>query len=444
MEERASLPEERILHKGKHFIIMGKSSPVTPGHLLIVSNEIRKDYFELKRSEIKELNKMIQLCKQIIEKDFQPAGYNIEMNSFGTAGQTLSSFHCSVIPKFMKEDIKDLKTDNRHVGELKRDMSSETNQVDSNKIQITGIKRNILRMNPGRGRKLAELLHNKFITTGIHGRNDMPEDEPPKGVATGSPEHLNFITLTVSIDYMRDAPALWNNSRKTFSDPETRYLFYPKEVEKARFEKVVKDMQKHRLSQRPARDATIWHTISTTLARKWDGDPLNFVKSAGWDSLKILERLENDKHLSNYELLADFPNLRGSKIGPLWIRMLKDNVGLTQLINLDKVSIPIDIHVARATLTTGVLSGYYKGSITALFPEIRAAWAESVKGVTIKGRPMIMLDVDEPLWHLSKYGCSRNRDKVTGTCSVKERCEAKDFCISGVVSVDNTLIELNT
>lgn len=124
--------------------------------------------------------------------------------------------------------------------------------------------------------------------------------------------------------------------------------------------------------------------------------------------------------------------------------MLRDNVGITKLIHLDKVPLPVDIHIARATLTTGVLEGHYIGNLEKLFPEIRAVWSESVKGLSIKGRPMIALDVDEPLWHLSKYGCSRNRNKISGTCLVYRRCEAKDFCILGKVSVENNRVEVDT
>jgi hypothetical protein len=47
-----------------------------------------------------------------------------------------------------------------------------------------------------------------FFSTGIHGKNDMPEDVLPHSIKRGSLEHLLFITLTVSIDYQRDAEAL--------------------------------------------------------------------------------------------------------------------------------------------------------------------------------------------------------------------------------------------
>jgi hypothetical protein len=302
----------------------------------------------------------------------------------------------------------------------------------------------ILQANTDRGKKLAEILNRKFLNEGIHGRTDMPEDEPPVGVAKGSLEHLCFITFTVAIDYMRDAPTLWNNSRLTFSDPETKYLFYPKMIEQASFEKVVNDMQKHGLSKKPERDANIWYTLGITFSRKWGGYPLNFIQSCDWDSIKILEALYNSRYYSEGTFKPDFPNLRGPKIGPLWIRMLRDNVGITQLVHLDKVPLPVDIHIARATLTTGVLKGRYIGNLEKLFPEIRVVWSESVKGLSIKGRPMIALDIDEPLWHLSKYGCSGNRNKISGICSIYDRCEVKEFCIKGKVSIENAHIEIET
>ena len=294
-----------------------------------------------------------------------------------------------------------------------------------------------------RGKKVAELLYNSFSTVGIHGRIDMPEDITPNGVVKGSLDHIFFIALTVSIDYQRDAPSLWESSRKTFDDPETRYLFDPKLLYETPFRKIVEDMQKYKLSKKPQKDANIWRTVGVTFYKKWEGDPRNFLKNCNWDSSLILKRLRDDTHLYNGRLVSDYPYLRGPKIGPLWLRMLRDNVGIAQLRNLEKVPIPVDIHVARATLTTGVVRGSIKVRLDELFEYIRKAWFESVKGLSIKNRPMIALDVDEPLWHLSKYGCS-NRDKTTGYCPVFNRCEAREFCIKGKVKIENNVVELKT
>ena len=294
-----------------------------------------------------------------------------------------------------------------------------------------------------RGKKVAELLYDSFFTVGIHGRADMPEDITPKSVVRASLEHMFFIILTVSIDYQRDAPSLWENSRKTFDDPETRYLFHPKSLHETPFRKIVEDMQKYKLSKKPRKDANIWRTIAVTFYKKWKADPRNFLENCNWDSSMILTRLRNDSHLYNGRLVSDYPYLRGPKIGPLWMRMLRDNVRISKLGNLEKVPIPVDIHIARTTLTTGVVSGQFKERLDELFKCIRKAWFKSVKDLNVKNRPMIALDVDEPLWHLSKYGCTK-RDEITGHCPVYSRCEAKDFCVKGKIKIKNGIVELET
>jgi len=294
-----------------------------------------------------------------------------------------------------------------------------------------------------RGKKIAELLYNSFTTNGIHGRTNMPEDIEPHSLIRGSLDHIFFITLTVSIDYQRDSPSSWESSRKTFDDPETRYLFDPKLLHETPFRKIGEDMQKYKLSRKPQKDANTWRTVGVTFYKKWKGDPRNFLQDCNWNSPLILRRLRDDKHIYSGRQVSDFPYLRGPKIGPLWLRMLRDNVGITQLENLENVPIPVDIHIARATLATGIVRGQFRGRLDEVFEYIRKAWFESVKGLSIKNREMIALDVDEPLWHLSKYGCT-NRDKTIGYCSLFNRCEAREFCTKGKVKIENGVVELET
>ena len=271
----------------------------------------------------------------------------------------------------------------------------------------------------------------------------MPEDILPKSIHKGSLEHLMFITLTVSIDYRRDAMVLWENSIKTFEDIETRYLFNPKSVYETPIDKIVEDMQKYKLSIKPKKDAEIWSRNAISFFKKWDGDPRNFLNDCDWDALTILVRLKHDFYVSDGKLIKDYTYLGGDKIGPLWIKMLRDNFGMSSLSNLNKVPIPVDIHVARATLSTGIVKGKFKGDLNKLFKSVREAWFESVHDLKIKDRPMIALDMDEPLWHLSKYGCT-NRSKTTKDCPLYEKCEVKEFCVDGKINIKDNNVELET
>lgn len=294
-----------------------------------------------------------------------------------------------------------------------------------------------------RGSRTAKILQRAFETTGIHGQREMPEDVFPVGVVHGSLEHILFITLTVSIDYQRDADDLWESSRKTFQDMSTRYLFDPKALHENPPRKIVQDMMKYKLSKKPEKDADIWRTVGVSFLKKWQGDPRNFLTDCDWDAVKILARLKTDQHLYKNRPKSDYPYLRGNKIGPLWLRMLRDNIGLTEIRNLDRVPIPVDIHVARATLALGIVKGSYQGNLEIIYESIRKAWFESVRGLEADGRPMIALDVDEPLWHLSRYGCT-DRDKLSGKCPHYWRCEVKEFCTPGRLEVSSNQVIMVT
>jgi len=294
-----------------------------------------------------------------------------------------------------------------------------------------------------KGKQLAKHIHESFATHGILGHKAMPEDILPEGIHKGSLEHLMFITLTVSIDYRRDAMVLWENSRKTFEDIETRYLFDPKSVYESPIDKILDDMQKYKLSIKPKKDAVIWSRNAISFFKKWDGDPRNFLKDCDWDSLIIPIRLKNDYYVSDGKLIKDYKYLGGDKIGPLWIKMLRDNFGISNLSNLNKVPIPVDIHVARATLATGIVKGDFKGDLANLFKYVREAWFESVRDLKIEDRPMIALDMDEPLWHLSKNGCTK-RNKTTKDCPEYDKCEVNEFCVDGKINIKDNNVELET
>ena len=77
--------------------------------------------------------------------------------------------------------------------------------------------------------------------------------------------------------------------------------------------------------------------------------------------------------------------------------------------------------------------------------EIRRAWAESVRGVRIESRQreMISMDIDEPLWMLSKHGC-RKRDHLTGACPKACDRPASWYRVQGEVHVQGARVSFWT
>ncbi len=100
MKDFLKIPSARIIHETGLFFVIRDKFPVSPGHCLIVSKALKKDYFDLSIEEKKELVLLIDNVKNIIEKEFSPDGYNIGMNCGKSAGQSIMHFHCHVIPRY--------------------------------------------------------------------------------------------------------------------------------------------------------------------------------------------------------------------------------------------------------------------------------------------------------------------------------------------------------
>lgn len=93
-------PPIKILAEVDSFIIIDDGYPVSPGHKLVISKEVYRDYFEIPESAKGQLYKAVELAKELIERDHKPDGYNIGMNCGEAAGQTVFHFHCHVIPRY--------------------------------------------------------------------------------------------------------------------------------------------------------------------------------------------------------------------------------------------------------------------------------------------------------------------------------------------------------
>lgn len=74
--------------------------PVSKGHLLVIPFRHTTDYFSLSEEEKRATLALIDECKEVIEENFRPAGYNIGFNIGEAAGQTVMHCHCHVIPRY--------------------------------------------------------------------------------------------------------------------------------------------------------------------------------------------------------------------------------------------------------------------------------------------------------------------------------------------------------
>lgn len=106
MKNFLSIAKEKILYQDQYFFIIKDTYPVSEGHLLIISNALREDYFDLTLPEKESLPAAIAQAKRLIEAEHAPDGYNIGMNCGKHAGQTIFHFHCHIIPRY-QGDMED-------------------------------------------------------------------------------------------------------------------------------------------------------------------------------------------------------------------------------------------------------------------------------------------------------------------------------------------------
>ncbi len=264
-------------------------------------------------------------------------------------------------------------------------------------------------------RKVASRLLAAHKARDIFGPVTMPEEENRPAEAGSLEDHMRFITLTVSIDYMRDADQLWAAARRTFADPQTRYLFDPATVASTGLLKIIQDMQRYGLSRKPEQDAHTWQQVCASLALHYEGQVSALLSAANSDALCLLDIIRSPR------LAHGFPFLKGPKIGPLWVRMLHDCCGV-ELRRLGEVPLPVDIHTAQATLQAGcVRARVQSGRMGGLRQAIQEVWKRA-----LAGSGAYPLQMDQPLWLLSRRGC---RQADGWPCSARRRCPVGDLCV---------------
>jgi diadenosine tetraphosphate (Ap4A) HIT family hydrolase len=79
--------------------------PVSPGHTLIIPKRHVANYFELSTEEQQALWMLINRSQKIIQKRFNPDGFNVGINIGETAGQSIFHVHIHLIPRY-KGDVE--------------------------------------------------------------------------------------------------------------------------------------------------------------------------------------------------------------------------------------------------------------------------------------------------------------------------------------------------
>ena len=94
------LQPARVIDENALAIVIRDGYPVSPGHTLLIPKRHTGSFFDLSDQERSDLLALLDRAKLVLDKEFQPQGYNIGINDGAAAGQTVPHLHVHLIPRF--------------------------------------------------------------------------------------------------------------------------------------------------------------------------------------------------------------------------------------------------------------------------------------------------------------------------------------------------------
>jgi len=95
-----SLEPERIVAGNSVAFVIRDGFPISPGHTLVIPRRHFGSFFAASSLEREALLKLLDAQKQVLDREFSPAGYNVGINDGAAAGQTVPHLHIHLIPRY--------------------------------------------------------------------------------------------------------------------------------------------------------------------------------------------------------------------------------------------------------------------------------------------------------------------------------------------------------
>ena len=99
-----NIKKENIIVESEYSQAFYDNFPVNRGHVLVIPKHHVENYFELSDIEKKDIWNLVDKVKIIIEKTYNPDGFNVGINIGKYAGQTIFHCHIHLIPRY-KGDV---------------------------------------------------------------------------------------------------------------------------------------------------------------------------------------------------------------------------------------------------------------------------------------------------------------------------------------------------
>lgn len=215
------------------------------------------------------------------------------------------------------------------------------------------------------------LINNYESKIGPFSTNEMPEKDAIEGINDRDSRAL-FLTLSVAIDFNRNARSHWRKCRELWD--EYNWTFDPEQIVESYGQSQLEDLFREKGMRYGKGDARYWYQNAETLYRQYNSDPIEFLEEYDFDAPEILNAVRRN---------SEFKGLGGDTVGPLWIRLLHEDVHELQHVN--EIEIPSSENTV--TTTNAILGTNYNSE------QVRRFWNRFSVNYGIDP-----VKIDQPLW----------------------------------------------
>lgn len=202
-------------------------------------------------------------------------------------------------------------------------------------------------------------------------------------------EEALFKTLTIALNYQRDADSHYRTFRELWH--EKHWLFEPATVVERKSLEDIIDVFKENGVRYPKKDAKIWNDICLKLYLEYESNPLNIFEEANYDFDKVEQTIRGNTLNEGY-ISTDFPYLRGQKIRPLWLRIMRSS--LPEYSGFEDTEVAVDTHIIG--ITNRICGTDYEDTPRDK-EEIRQFWQRVCEPKDINP-----IQLDFPLWLINR------------------------------------------
>ena len=100
-----SKDSDLIVLESERCLFLQEPQKVLIGSGVIVPKEHRETVFDLTSEEWQDTFSLLQDAKDLIDRSYEPDGYNLGWNSGAVAGQEIFHVHLHIIPRYKSESL---------------------------------------------------------------------------------------------------------------------------------------------------------------------------------------------------------------------------------------------------------------------------------------------------------------------------------------------------